>query len=151
MALDRTHYRLGERCKWSTDEDPWYYVDVTSKRVNGDLVEDALELPHASAVSLCAVMGSPSNHVLRVQTVIPETHDPWCYGLDQQPVAAGWVRRICAAAQTHTAWLGFIALKYVNIRIDMRGGSFRVTDSQGNECFAVLQRMLDEAEKIGGV
>ena len=150
----KTTYRLGETCKWSMGTDTVYrYVDVTVEGASekGPRTQ-CLQLPEHDAFALCAAMGS-RDHKLRVLEQALEQHSlengsSW-YKASALPAAASLLQE-CASLLTK--WLGHIDMKYVNLRIDMRGGSFTITSSSGSESVAnkVIEmcKELSEAEEL---
>lgn len=106
---------------------------------NGNVIEEqSLLLPLAAARLLCASMATDDT---LPSLLVRDSASPW-YPDTYNAALPGLAQVIARTARRMTAWTRHSSLKYINIRVDMRGGGFILTDYDGNEAADKILTML---------
>ena len=124
------------------------YVDVKTSWPNGRVNIDTLVLPRQSALDLAYSMSPPPGRSKQlIQNVLAERllHPSLSHWLKPKAFL-GLMRWLFILGQRQTAWLGHADCKYIDVRIDMRGGHFIVKDGSGNSAESALFGMIGEEE-----
>lgn len=115
-----------------------YKVAVLTIEDGKVIEEQTLLLPLASARLLCASMATDDT---LPGLLVRSGESPW-YTDTYNAALPGLAQVIARTARRMTAWTRHASLKYINIRVDMRGGGFILTDYDGNEAAERILTML---------
>lgn len=115
-----------------------YRVAVLTVGDDGNVVdEQMLTLPLEAARLLCASMATDDT----LPSLLVRGQNSW-YDDQHNAALPGLAQVIARMARRMTAWTRHPSLKYINIRVDMRGGGFILTDYDGNEASDKIMEML---------
>ena len=115
-----------------------YQVAVLTVGTDGKVVdEQTLTLPFEAARLLCASMATDDT----LPSLLVRGQNAW-YDDQHNAALPGLAQVVARMARRMTAWTRYPSLKYINIRVDMRGGGFILTDYDGNEASDKIMGML---------
>lgn len=115
-----------------------YRVAVLTVGDDGNVVdEQMLTLPFEAARLLCASMATDDT----LPSLLVRGQNAW-YDDQHNAALPGLAQVIARMARRMTAWTRHPSLKYINIRVDMRGGGFILTDYDGKEASDKIMVML---------
>ena len=114
-----------------------YKVAVLTMEKGEVIEEQSLILPLAEARLLCASMATDDT----LPSLLVRGQNAW-YDDQHNAALPGLAQVIARMARRMTAWTRHPSLKYINIRVDMRGGGFILTDYDGKEASDKIMSML---------
>jgi hypothetical protein len=114
-----------------------YKVAVLTMEKGEVIEEQSLILPLAEARLLCASMATDDT----LPSLLVRGQNAW-YDDQHNAALPGLAQVIARTASRMTTWLSHPRLKYLNIRVDMRGGNFVLTDYYGKEASDDVMTLL---------
>jgi hypothetical protein len=114
-----------------------YKVAVLTMEKGEVIEEQSLILPLTEARLLCASMATDDT----LPSLLVRGQNAW-YDDQHNAALPGLAQVIARTASRMTTWLSHPRLKYLNIRVDMRGGNFVLTDYYGKEASDDVMTLL---------
>jgi hypothetical protein len=114
-----------------------YKVAVLTMEKGEVIEEQSLILPLTEARLLCTSMATDDT----LPSLLVRGQNAW-YDDQHNAALPGLAQVIARTASRMTTWLSHPRLKYLNIRVDMRGGNFVLTDYYGKEASDDVMTLL---------
>lgn len=114
-----------------------YKVAVLTMEKGEVIEEQSLILPLTEARLLCASMATDDT----LPSLLVRGQNAW-YDDQYNAALPGLAQVIARTASRMTTWLSHPRLKYLNIRVDMRGGNFVLTDYYSKEASDDVMTLL---------